>query len=112
MTHRPITVLPDGTRKYADGHRYKPMAAEDRTNAVRRPDDPRAVRFYGEWLLPIDTIAAEQRVMPETRPDDDAYLHAGKRGGCRCEPCRRPTAERYRRRWRREMGLAPGPATP
>lgn len=105
MTHRPIKVLEDGTRVYASYHRYKPMADEDRVNKVRKPADPRAVRFHGSWFLPLDLLPDEHRVMPETRSDEEAYDHAHKRPRCRCHVCKRPEAERFKRRWRREQGM-------
>lgn len=105
MTHRPIRTEPDGTRVYADYHRYKPMAPEERRNRVRKPDDPRAVRWYGQWLLPLETLPDAARGMPETRPDTDAYEHMDTDLLCGCEVCRRPEAERWRRKWRREHGL-------
>jgi hypothetical protein len=90
----------------SSGRTYTPVAPEDRKIGVNKPDDPRAVRFYGRWLLPLPLIDDEQRVMPETKPDDLAYEHMSIRGRlCSCEVCRRPEAERYRRRWRREQGL-------
>ena len=105
MTHRPIRVEPDGTRVYADYHRYKPKADHERVYARRKPDDPRAVRWHGEWLLPLETLEDGQRAMPETRPDSDAYDHMPR--PCKCDVCRRPAAERWRRRWRKDHGLRP-----
>lgn len=69
MTHRPIETLPDGTRVYQGGHRYKPKAPEERVYGVNKPDDPRAVRFHGNWYLPLDLLPDEERVMPVTKPD-------------------------------------------
>lgn len=112
MTHRKIKVLEDGTRVYADYHRYTPKPEAERVYQRRKPDDPRAVRFGTEWLLPLDLAPEGARVMPETRPDTDAYEHAGIRGGCRCEPCRRPTAARWQARWRREQDRATVPVRP
>lgn len=90
----------------SSGRTYTPVPPEARKIGVNKPDDPRAVRFHGRWFLPLELIDDEQRVMPETRPDDQAYDHmTGVRGLCRCDVCRRPEAERYRRRWRREQGL-------
>ena len=72
MTHRPIRVEEDGTRVYADGHRYRPMAPEERRNRVRKPDHPEAVRFHGDWFLPLETLPDEARVMPVTTSDKQA----------------------------------------
>lgn len=106
MTHRELRrVEADGTRVYSDYHRYKPRAPEERAYAVRKPDDPRAVRWGGTWLLPLPLV--EDRVMPETRPDSDAYDHMSTNLLCRCQVCLRPEAERWRRRWRAHQGLRP-----
>lgn len=97
MTHRKIRrIEADGTRVYEDYHRYRPMADEDRTYAVRKPADPRAVRWGGLWLLPLDVLEDASRTMPETRPDTDAYDHAGKPRRCKCVVCKRPQAARWR----------------
>lgn len=72
MTHRPIRVEEDGTRVYADGHRYRPVPPEKRRNRVRKPDQPGAVRFHGQWFLPLQTLPDEERVMPLTRSDKAA----------------------------------------
>ena len=95
MTHRDVIVLPDGRHLYEDGHLYTPMAERDRTYRVRKPADPRAVRFNGEWLLPLDLLPDEERVMPATRPDSDTLDH---RARCACEVCQRPQAAAL---WRR-----------
>lgn len=110
MTHHPIKVLEDGTRVYSRYQRYKPKPLEERAYAVRKPDDPRAVRFHGKWLLPLDLAPDEQRVWPETRPDDQAYEHMTTNLTCRCLVCLRPEAERWRRKWRKDHGLVPGRA--
>jgi hypothetical protein len=100
VTHREILTLPDGTRVYADGHRYRPVPISERKNQVRRPDDPRAVRFHGNWFLPLQLLSPNRREMPETRPDDQTLEHAAT---CRCEVCRRPGATRlWRMRAKRE----------
>jgi hypothetical protein len=72
--------LEDGTRVYENGHRYKPVSPEKRKRAVRKPDDPRAVRWRGEWLLPLELLDEAARTMPPTRPDMDAKGHVR---GCR-----------------------------
>lgn len=96
MTHRKIRTLEDGTRVYADYHRYKPMRDEDRTYQVRKPDDPRAVRFGSTWYLPLELLADEQRTMPETIPDAETLAHPA---WCMCHVCRRPQATEVWRRW-------------
>jgi hypothetical protein len=96
VTHLPIRrVEDDGTRVYAGYHRYKPMADADRKKAVRKPDDPRAVRFRCDWFLPLEVLPDEQRVMPQTRPDEEILTH---RAWCSCEVCRRPEAQVLYRR--------------
>lgn len=106
MTHRPVKVLADGTHVYKDYHRYKPMPDHLRKNKVRRPDDPRAVRWGGQWLLPLDLLPDEQRVMPETRPDSDTLEH---RAWCTCEVCSRPEAAiLWRRRAKNLYRTRPG----
>ena len=107
MTHREIRELEDGTRVYADYHRYRPLSPEERTYAVRKPDDPRAVRFHGQWFLPLDVLDDDARTMPVTRPDTDAYDHMPM--PCRCDVCKRPEAGRWQRRWLRDNGLRPPP---
>jgi hypothetical protein len=101
VTHRPIRTEADGTRVYAAGQRYTPLSPEERVNAVRKPDDPRAVRFHTRWFLPLELLPAERRLMPETRPDDQTLEH---RASCTCEVCSRPQARRY---WRRERKAVP-----
>jgi len=106
VTHRPIRQLPDGTRLYADYHRYTPVPPEKRKRQVRKPEDPRAVRFHGQWLLPLELLEDHRRgPLPQTRPDTDAYDHMNVNVLCRCDVCLRPEAERWRRKWRRDHGL-------
>ena len=100
-------ILEDGTRVYGRGERYKPVPPEKRKYGVNKPDDPRAVRFHGRWFLPLPLLPDRRRRMPETRPDSDAYDHMSTNLLCRCDPCTRPSAERWRRKWRREHGLVP-----
>jgi hypothetical protein len=69
MTHHPIRELEDGTRVYANYHRYKPKAPEERIYGVNKPDDPRAVRFHTKWFLPLDVLPDDVRTMPPTRED-------------------------------------------
>lgn len=107
MTHHPIRVLEDGTRVYSTYHRYKPLSAEERVYAVRKPDDPRAVRFHGNWFLPLDLAPEQERQMPATRPDSETYDHMSTNALCGCEVCSRASAEKVRRRWRRDHGLRP-----
>lgn len=109
MTHHPIKTEPDGTRVYSRFQRYRPVPPEERKKGVRKPDDPRAVRFHGQWFLPLSVLPDEARVMPETRADSDAYDHMETNLTCRCLVCRRPQAERWRRKWRKDHGLKPDP---
>lgn len=94
-------------RTYKNGITYTPVPLDERKIGVNKPDHPGAVRFYGRWFLPLDLLPQEDRVLPATRPDSDAYDHMSKPYGCSCEVCRRPAAERWKRKWRREHGLRP-----
>jgi hypothetical protein len=91
-------VLPDGTRVYTNGVRYKPVPASERVNGVNRPADPRAVRFHTRWFLPLNVLPDDERLMPLTRPDDATLRH---RASCTCEVCQRPQARILWRRARR-----------
>lgn len=75
MTHRQITTLDDGTRVYADGHRYRPRPSDERKYQVRRPDHPDAVRFHGRWFVPLELLPDDERLMPATRPFRDPRSH-------------------------------------
>lgn len=103
MTRSPVVILEDGTRLYSNGTKYTPVPAEQRKNSVRKPEDPRAVRWKGDWLLPLDLLVEDQRQLPETRPDSEAYDHMVKARRCRCAVCRRPEARRWKRMYRRQM---------
>lgn len=100
-----VIVLEDGTRVYKNYVKYKPIPAEQRKYAVRKPDDPSAFRFRGEWFLPLPLVDDEARSMPETRPDTDAYDHMVKSRKCRCVPCQRPEAAKWQAKWRKDMGI-------
>lgn len=102
MTHNEVRVLEDGTRVYASYNRYVPVPVEERKIGINKPDHPGAQRFHTRWFLPLDVLPDEQRVWPQTRPDTDAYDHMEITALCRCEPCCRPQADRWRRRWLRE----------
>jgi hypothetical protein len=102
MTRRPVVVLEDGTRLYSNRTRYTPVPAEQRKNSVRKPDDPRAIRWKGDWLLPLPLLDEAERSLPETIPDTVAFDHAWKKE-CRCPACRRPQARQWRLKWRRQM---------
>ncbi len=103
MTHHPIKTLPDGTRVYSNGTRYKPKAPEERVRRVRKPAVEGAVLWQGTWLLPLDLLPLEARQWPETRPDTDAYEHASKPRRCKCDVCKRPSAKRWKLQWKREQ---------
>ena len=108
MTHHEIRTLEDGTRVYSNGTRYRPLPDTERKYARRKPDDDRAVRWRGEWLLPLAVLPlAARKNFPQTRPDSDAYDHMPM--PCKCMVCRRPgdIAERWRRKWRKDHGLQP-----
>lgn len=94
-------------RTYKNGVTYTPVPLAERKIGVNKPDDPRAVRFHGRWFLPLDVLPDEKRSWPETIPDDVAYEHMSRRTPCRCVVCRRPSAEAFKRKWRREHGLRP-----
>lgn len=103
MTSHRIKVLEDGTRVYSNYTRYVPLSDTQRTYRKRKPDVPGAVRWQGTWLLPLEVLPDEERTLPQTRPDTDAYDHASKPRKCRCDVCRRPEARRWRNQWRREQ---------
>lgn len=105
----PVRVLEDGTRVYANGVRYRPVAAEERRNKVRRPDDPRAVRWYSEWIILPELVADDDRAMPETVPDTEAYDHWLMQRGCRCPVCSRPEARRWKEKADQVRGKGHGP---
>jgi hypothetical protein len=97
MTKYAVEVLPDGRHLYRNNRvKYMPVKPEDRKYKVRKPDDPRAVRFRGEWFIPYDTVPDDQRTMPETQPDNLAYLHIYIRNDCDCTVCVRPEAQVWR----------------
>ncbi|HQZ85866.1 MAG TPA: hypothetical protein PLB21_09630 [Actinomycetota bacterium] len=100
----PVRVLEDGTRVYANGVRYKPVADDERRNKKRRPEDPRAVRWYSEWLILPELVPENFRHMPETVPDSEAYEHWLKKRWCRCEICTRPESKRWKEKADRERG--------
>jgi hypothetical protein len=106
VTHHEIKTLEDGTRVYSNGTRYKPLPLDQRKKGVNKPDDPRAVRFHGEWFLPLPVLPLDARKnFPQTRPDSQAYDHMPR--PCKCIVCRRPASVigRWQRKWRRDHGL-------
>jgi hypothetical protein len=105
MTHRWIEQLEDGTRRYSNYTRYKPLSAEERRYAVRKPDTPGALMYQGCWYLPLVLSPVDQRGMPLTRPDTDAYEHMAKPRKCKCEVCKRPESEIWKDKWRRGVRL-------
>lgn len=93
-------VLPDGTRVYTKGHRYKPLADHERKIRRNKPDNAEArgfVRWRGDWLPPLPLLPEDKRAMPMTVSEWDLADHVI---GCECLPCRdNPYAlERKRRR--------------
>ena len=103
MTSHPIRVLADGTRVYSNGVRRTPVPDHLRKYKRRKPDVPGAVLYQGNWYLPLELVPLDDRLVPETRPDTDAYDHAAKPRKCKCNVCRRPEARRWRNQWRREQ---------
>ena len=101
-----VTVLPDGTRVYSNRTRYTPVPDSERKKKRRKPDDPAAVRWKGDWLLPIPLLPDTKRQLPETRPDTIAFDHAYKRK-CYCQVCKRPQARLWRLKYRRQMRKGP-----
>lgn len=101
-----VKVLEDGTRVYSNRTKYTPVPAEQRKNFSRKPDDPRAVRWRGEWFLPLPLIPEEKRRLPETKPDTIAFDHAYK-VKCYCSVCRRPQARLWRLKYRRQIRKDP-----
>lgn len=98
--------LEDGTRVYANGVKYKPKKISERKYKIRKPAHPDAVRWHGEWFVPPELMDLMDRVMPSTRPDEQAYEHYLLKTRCRCEVCRRPDAKRWRKRAIREKRRA------
>ena len=98
----PVRVLEDGTRVYANGVRYRPVAPEERRKKVRKPEDPHAVRWYGEWLILPELVPDDVRSMPETVPDSEAYEHWREKRWCRCEICTRPESRRWKEKGERD----------
>lgn len=103
MTHHPVVTLEDGTRRYSNYTKYRPKSQEERKYKVRKPEHPQAVRFHGVWFLPLELVVDEARVMPQTRPDTDAYDHMVKPRKCRCVPCQRPEAVEWQQKWREDQ---------
>jgi hypothetical protein len=108
----PVRVLEDGTRVYANGVRYRPVADDKRRNRRRRPDDPQAVRWYSEWIVLPELVADDDRSMPETVPDSEAYDHWLEKRGCRCSICTRPEARRWKERAEAARSKGHGPNSP
>lgn len=109
MTHNELRrIEPDGTRVYSNYEKYTPVPTEKRKYGINKPDDPRAVRFGGNWFIPMDLVPEPERVMPETRSDEEAYTHALKTLLCQCKVCRRPEARVFRERARKGLGMYVG----
>lgn len=90
-----VEVLPDGTRVYTNGYRYRPKGNQRRLkpdNALERGFLP----WHGEWLPPLPLLPDDQRVYPETVSELDLVDHRKK---CTCKPCRtNPQAEVRKRK--------------
>ena len=96
MTHHVIRVEEDGTRVYSNHTRYKPKAASERKYKVRKPDDPTAVRWKGEWWVDREVLPDSARSMPATRQDRDAFDHWLVNRNCRCVVCRRDESKPWK----------------
>jgi len=93
----PVKVLPDGTRVYSNGTKYKPMAAADRKRNINKPDVEGAVLFGSRWVVPIVVLDDDKREpVPETRSDEEGYDHTLY---CGCVICKRPAVDAVK--WRR-----------
>jgi hypothetical protein len=79
VSHHPVRELEDGTRVYSNFTTYTPVPDEQRKYKRRRPDDPRAVRWGGEWLLPLDVLPDGDRTMPATKPFKDPASPASRK---------------------------------
>jgi hypothetical protein len=101
VTTYKIVVLEDGTRRYSNYTRYVPVPKEQRKYAVRKPEVPGSLMYQGEWYLPLVVSPVDQREMPTTRPDTEAYEHMAKPRRCKCEVCKRPESEVWKDKWRR-----------
>lgn len=66
MTHHPIRTLPDGTRVYSNGARYKPVADEARKYNRRKSGSETEFFWRGEWYEPKVFLPEEERKMPAT----------------------------------------------
>lgn len=89
---------------------YVKVPLEERKYAVRKPDVPGAVLFHGDWYLPLEVLADDERTMPLTRPDHDAYFHArDKTRKCRCDVCLRPESQIWKDIWRAEARSGENP---
>lgn len=108
MSHHPIKVLEDGTRVYSNHTRYTPVPDHLRTYKRRKPQEPGYVLWQGKWWGPLVLAADEARVLPETRPDTDAYEHMTKPRKCMCFVCRRPESEQWKAKWRKDLRLSQG----
>jgi hypothetical protein len=90
-----VRTDPDGTRHYASGHTYKPKPVEERKYKIRKPSNPRAVRFKDKWFEPLPVLIDSLRTMPDTRPD---VLFVTHRFMCQCRRCQVPGILRQKRR--------------
>ena len=74
-----VRVLEDGTRVYATGNRYKPVAPENRIYKRHVPDVEGAFRVAGTWYLPLPLIPDEARSWPDTRGMDPTRTKRARR---------------------------------
>ena len=107
MSQHKVLVLEDGTRRYSNYTKYVPVSRDQRKYAVRKPVVPGSLIYQGQWYLPLVLSPLDQREMPPTRPDTEAYDHMAKPRRCKCEVCKRPEAEVWKDKWRRGVSDRP-----
>lgn len=87
--------LPDGRRKYRHGRYYRPVPPEERKKDGPASRGEPGQWYQSKWLPPFVTcLPDDEREMPPTRPDEDAFHH---NFGCVCDVCERPAALWWKR---------------
>lgn len=110
-----VTTSPTGIRTYTyssgDVSRYMLVAPQDRTYSGPRYRGEAGAYVGSRWYPAIAVLDDADRVLPETRPDEEAFDHPY---GCRCQVCRRPDALYWKRakRFTRAGARPTGPRHP